>query len=253
MKIIKILILIFILTLSLASCGPAQGNEESGYDSPAQGNEEPQPPKAPPTYYHIEGVDVETVITYFNEVCLNAEYSDGGNPSLLQKWDIPIKYHLSGQYTNKDLEVLKNFVDWLNTVEGFPGMYSVDTADEANLKIHFGTRQEIIDILGSNFADVDGGVTFWYTDNAIYEANICYLTTIEQNTRNSVIIEEIYNSLGPAQDTSLRPDSIIYSEFSTPQELTQIDELILQLLYHPEMKCGMDMEQCDAVIRGLYN
>ena len=171
MKIIKILILIFILTLSLASCGPAQGNEESGYDSPvqgneessydnpAQGNEDPQPPKAPSTYYHIEGVDVETVITYFNEVCLNAEYTDGGNPSLLQKWNIPIKYHLSGQYTNEDLGVLKNFVDWLNTVEGFPGMYSVDTADEANLKIHFGTRQELIDILGSNFADVDGGFT----------------------------------------------------------------------------------------------
>lgn len=39
---------------------------------------------------------------------------------------------------------------------------------------------------------------------------------------------------------------------AAPQSLTQVDELILKLLYHPDIQCGMDTAQCEAVIRTLY-
>jgi hypothetical protein len=58
--------------------------------------------------------------------------------------------------------------------------------------------------------------------------------------------------LGPIQDTGLRPDSIIYQEYSEPQELTEVDELILKLLYHPDILPGMNAAQCEEVIRRLY-
>jgi hypothetical protein len=106
--------------------------------------------------------------------------------------------------------------------------------------------------MGSNFSGCDGGVTIWYLQNEIYDATICYSTETDQFVRNSVILEELYNSLGPAQDTNLRPDSIIYGPYSEPQELTEIDKLILILLYHPRLECGMDAVQCEAVIRELY-
>jgi hypothetical protein len=67
-----------------------------------------------------------------------------------------------------------------------------------------------------------------------------------------VILEELYNGLGPIQDTSLREDSIIYAGYSEPQALTEIDWLILQLLYHPDLQFGMDTEACAEVIRQLY-
>ena len=102
-------------------------------------------------------------------------------------------------------------------------------------------------------AGLDGAVTFWYDgENRIYDEVICIRNDIDQFTRNSVILEEIYNGLGPVQDTSLRSDSLIYQEFSQPQALTQVDELILRLLYHPDMRCGMDAEACETVIRSLY-
>ena len=81
---------------------------------------------------------------------------------------------------------------------------------------------------------------------------ICIRTDIDQQVRNSVIMEEIYNGLGPVQDTSLRKDSIIYSGFSQPQWLTAVDELIVKLLYHPDIKCGMDAAACESVIRSVY-
>jgi hypothetical protein len=37
-----------------------------------------------------------------------------------------------------------------------------------------------------------------------------------------------------------------------PQSMTEVDELILKLLYHPQIQCGMDAQQCEAVIRQLY-
>ena len=58
--------------------------------------------------------------------------------------------------------------------------------------------------------------------------------------------------MGPVQDSWLREDSLIYAGYSEPQGVSEIDELIMKLLYHPAMKCGMNQEQCEAVIRELY-
>ena len=120
------------------------------------------------------------------------------------------------------------------------------------MRIYFCTQDEMGNRMGDNFRNLDGGVTFWYNNDRIYDCIICYRTDLDQQVRNSVIIEEIYNGLGPIQDTDLRPDSIIYSGYSIPQSMTKIDELLLKLLYHPDMQCGMNAEECAAVIRRLY-
>ena len=210
------------------------------------------PAEIPHSDLYIPGVPVEDVILYFNEVCLDAEFTNSGDPSVLQKWARPIIYQINGTPTEADLETLDRFCQWLNTVEGFPGIRVAEETESANLRIHFCKQQEMIQLLGDNFQGMDGGVTFWYQKDKIYDAIICYRTDLDQYLRNSVILEEIYNGLGPIQDTFLRPDSIIYAEFTQPQELTPIDELILRLLYHPLMECGMDAEECEAIIRQLY-
>lgn len=210
-------------------------------------------PTLPPhSELYVPGVEVEDVIAYFNEVCLNAEFVNSGDPSRLQRWNAPITYRVYGEPTEEDLKGIEAFSLWLNTRFGFPGIYEAGQGEYANLQIHFCDQQTMMDLLGDNFAGMDGGVTFWYENDVIYDAIICVRTDLEQHLRNSVILEEIYNGLGPIQDTALRPDSIIYAGFSEPQDLTQIDRLILQLLYHPDLKCGMSAGECEAVIRTLY-
>lgn len=202
---------------------------------------------------YIPGVDVEDVIVWFNEVCLDAEFVHSGDATLLQKWTVPIRYSLHGTCTEEDLATLNSFAHWLNTIEGFPGIAEAGEDGPANLQIHFCTASEMMELMGNQYTNLDGAVTFWYDgNNEIYSAIICCLNNIGQSLRNSVILEEIYNGLGPVQDTSLRPDSLIYAEFSELQELSETDKLILQLLYHPDMKCGMDSVQCEEVIRNLY-
>ena len=202
---------------------------------------------------YLQDLSVEDVILYFNEVCLDAEFNDGGDPKLIQKWDSPIGYLIQGDPTEADLEVLEGFVAWLNEMEGFPGLYPAEEEFLADLQIHFCSYYEMLDIMGDQFEGSDGCVTFWYNgDNIIYDATICCVDSLDQHIRNSVILEELYNGLGPVQDTWLRPDSLIYGGYSEPQMLTEIDELILKLLYHPDMRPGMTPEEAEDVIRQLY-
>lgn len=202
---------------------------------------------------YIPDISVNDVIAWFNEVVLDAEMVNNGNATVVQKWTSPIHYCITGETTVQDRHMLQNFAEELNTIPGFPGMYEATDTESANLSIIFCPQAEFADHMGTGFEDMDGAVTFWYNgSNEIYNATICYRTDIDQYIRNSVLLEEIYNGLGPIQDTQMRTDSIIYANYSTPQTLTEVDWLILKLLYHPNITCGMTAAQCEQVIRDLY-
>lgn len=201
----------------------------------------------------IPYVSADDMVRYFNEVCLDAEFVNGGDATKLQRWEQPVCYSIHGAPTDADLQVLENLVQWLNTVEGFPGIFEADETWQTNMAIYFCEQQELIDRMGEQYWGTDGAFTFWYDgQDVIYDCTICIRTDLEQEVRNSVILEEIYNSLGPAQDTELRQESIIYSGYSTPQALHPIDQVILQLLYHPSLSCGMSAADCETIIRELY-
>lgn len=259
------LILFLLAVLLLAGCTEAAPETVPATEPPIPESSAPTtlpPETAMPTEpvetqpehseFYIPGLSVDDVILYFNEVCLDAEFVNSGDASVVQKWVMPIRFLVQGSPTEEDLTMLSNFAAWLNTVEGFPGISETQEYVDANLHIHFCDQEELLLIMGDQFTGMDGSVTFWYENDEIYDATICCRTDLDQKLRNSVILEEIYNGLGPIQDTSLRPDSIIYSAFTQPQELTEIDELILKLLYHPEIRCGMTASECEAVIRNLY-
>lgn len=258
----RVIPVFLIILLVLAGCGHSEPEAtlpptvpETSIPATEAPTEPPTQPSTEPPHseLYIPGVSAQDVITYFNEVCLSAEFINSGDPSFLQRWEAPITYNIYGDYTPEDLAKVSKFTDWLNAVEGFPGISQVAPEGYPNLRIHFCDQQKMIDLMGEQYSDMDGAVTFWYDDNdVIFDAIICIRSDIDQYTRNSVILEEIYNGLGPIQDTALRPDSIIYSEFSEPQELTEMDELILKFLYHPSLSCGMDSAECEAAIRALY-
>lgn len=197
---------------------------------------------------------MEDVILYFNEVCLDAEYVEAGTPELVQKWVAPITYYVHGNPTDEDLRVLNDLVAQLNAIDHFPGMIAAQEPSDTLLPIYFCPTEEMHDRMAfSAQEDLDGAVTYWYNDiQQITNAIICIRTDLDQQVRNSVIAEEIYNGLGPIQDTVLREDSIVYQYGSEILELSEMDILILKLLYHPQIQCGMTAVQCESIIRQLY-
>lgn len=250
---------LFLVLCLLSGCTTQQTPENVSEETTAAATEAPvevwTESTAAPEHsdLYIPGVSAEDVILYFNEVCLDAEVINYGDPAKLQRWETPIRYICLGAYTDTDKNTLDTLVNWLNTVDGFPGIQETQEDALANLRIHFCTQAEHLALMGEGFSNTDGAVTFWYNEaDEIYDAVISCRADVDQELRNSVILEELYNGLGPINDTSLRADSIIYSEFSTPQDLSLLDALILKLLYHPQMQCGMDAAACEAIIRQLY-
>lgn len=208
--------------------------------------------------YKIEGIyNIEEVITFFEEVVLDTEYFTGeGDYTVVQKWKNPLYYSVNGTPTEKDMEVLEDLCEGLNRIKGFPGIYPETEENYANIYLNFWNYDEFYENMGEfiNYEDADGAVQYWYDDveKYIWNMTVGYRTEIDQTVRNSVILEEIINGLG-ITDTWLREDSIVYGGYSETQNLSDMDWLILELLYHPDIECGMNAITCEEVIRKIYS
>lgn len=198
--------------------------------------------------YRIDGYSSEQMFNYFTEIVHNAEYSDGDSiHQLTQKWVSPIKYKIYGAPTDDDLRILNEFFGQLNSLYYFPGIDEVAEGEEENLSIYFIDRN-LFDITFGEVVDYetsDGAAEYWfYTDTCeIYSGRVGYVTDTDQQTRSSVLIEELVNVLGIA-DTYMREDSIVYQYSSDNLEPSEIDWLIIKALYHPLISPGMTADEC---------
>ena len=86
-------ILACLLAISLAAC--SQTSQQPEVLPPTAAVPDTVPVQSP---LYTDGLSAEDVILYFNEVCLDAEMSNGGDASRLQKWTAPIYYRLNGQH-----------------------------------------------------------------------------------------------------------------------------------------------------------
>ncbi len=78
----------------------------------------------------------------------------------------------------------------------------------------------------------------------IFRANL-----IEQR---HLLREELTQSLGLARDSPEFPESIFQQSFSTKTtEYATIDRDLIRLLYHKEMKIGLDRDQTCEVLREI--
>ncbi len=209
------------------------------------------------TALYLPDVTTQQMLEYFEEVVLHMEYTDGtGNTSLVQKWIEPIRYRIYGDATEEDLAVLNGLFAQLNEIPGFPGIAGAGDEEPENLNISFLEPEDFTaafsDIL--NGEDAYGGTQFWYytATNEIYTANIGYRTDIDQSTRTSILIEEIINTLG-ISDTVLRTNSVVYQYSNENTALSNVDWVIVNLLYNPQIQCGMGIDECNAVVEELYS
>ena len=199
----------------------------------------------------------QQIFEYFKEVALVMEYADGtGDISVVQKWKEPILYSVYGDYTDEDLAILTDLFTRLNKIDGFPGIYAADTEKESgSLCIHFFDQEHFNSFFSDiiNGEDAYGAAHFWYYNetNEIYTADVGYRTDAEQSIRESVLLEEIINVLG-ISDTIIREDSIVYQYSDDNVSLSDVDWVILKLLYNPAIQPGMDAESCQTVIQELY-
>lgn len=184
------------------------------------------------------GFDAYDVVSYYLEIGMSSEYSNGTPINYVRKWMVPIKAYIGGCPRECDLELIQRLFDALNDVYGFPGIDFCDSLEEANMEINFLDPE---DYFPASFkavgADItDGYSTIWFTDGRLTDAEIGIRTDLTDTNKNHVILEEIVQALGLQNDSYSYPDSLYYQGYNEPQWPTDLDWLLVRFLYRPEMR-----------------
>ncbi len=199
-------------------------------------------------------------IEYYREIALNSEF--GVRDGKVHKWkDKVLLYIYPGSDAEKYGGFIKEHIDALNSIEGFPGIVLTEESDVAALTLEFVSRDKMKMVLseaGKSNADANGYVTVtWYNANGcIFKGNIyivCEADSGDEDVKHT-ILEEITQSTGLMNDSFKYEDSIFYQGYSTAGQLSETDWLILRIHYSGDIESGWDFNKVkDAVVRLANN
>ncbi len=191
------------------------------------------------------------ILEYFYEIALYTEYGTHGKQEPIQKWTAPLKCFITGYPNEEDMQMVLRVFESLNNLPGFPGIKQVDTEADSNVYITFLPEEEYFDFSRKYIASRTYGfaaINRDETNRVIHSATIGFRTDLTQSKRNAVIIEELTQMLGLLNDTYRHPESIFYQGPHEPQWYTDLDWILVQLLYHPLIKPGMTYEECATIL-----
>ena len=207
------------------------------------------PPATGGTIPH-EGYTAAQVKEHFSDCALGSEY--GGGARVVKKWTQPIYYTFVGTPLSGDVAYLERFMEALNGIYGFPGIYPATSSQSANLTIHF-VRDEAEMYALTGYQNANGLASIWYSTSTyeIVEGRVVYRNDMDGSNRRGVLIEELYQVMGILNDSYTYPESIVYQYYTDAQWPCSLDWAIMELLYHPDMRCGMNESTCMSVIDSL--
>ena len=182
----------------------------------------------------------QTLAMELMRVCgYSSEYS-GGRDGLV-RWETPIRVYVGGKPTKADLNTLDNFLIQLSSrVPGLPNITRVSSESSANVKIYFVPLKQLGNYVPGYVSGNWGMFHYNYTSWKITNAEIGIATDkTNQKSRNHLIKEELVGALGLANDHNSYSDSILYQPWTTTQELSEVDWMMLNMLYHKDVYPGM--------------
>ena len=122
-----------------------------------------------------------------------------------------------------------------------------DDQKKANLKIYFLSKAEIRKRFNAPKLNCLGRFGGTDTKGYITHAEV-YISTDTRAKANHCLAEELVQILGLTGDINMFEESIFHDK-STQTSLTTIDEIMLQTLYHPDLKNGMTLPQAMPIAR----
>lgn len=172
--------------------------------------------------------------------CAFAAEFGGAHPLL--RWEEPIRIHISGSPTQADRDAVDAFLLQLACrVPTMPNVTVVDNRANANMFIWYGPLDELSQHV-TNYPEGNwGAFTYWYRSYRMVKAEIGIASDVtEQRDRNHLVMEELVGALGLTNDHDVFSDSIVYQPWTTTQELSEVDWLMLNMIYHPDVSPGWD-------------
>ena len=180
----------------------------------------------------------QEVVDYFCEIALKSAYGST-DTGIVRRWEQAVKVEIIGEYTKEDYNWLVAHINNLNKITGMQKI-SVVTSN-GNYKVYFKTLAQLPSVIPGY---VDGNWGFinitWNASQQILSGTMGIATDVtNQLQRNHLILEEFTQGLGLLNDSSKYTDSIYYIKWTETQSLTNLDLMLVRMLYSSAVKAGM--------------
>ena len=186
----------------------------------------------------------------FDVSVLTMEYPDeGAVEGHLIRWTKSIRVYVSGNPTQADRRFLENFLMQLALrVPDMPNITITNWESEANMHIAYVPLNKMASVVPGYREGNWGMFHFQYVNWQMTEAWIGIASDVtDQRARNHLIQEEIVGALGLTNDHYLYSDSIVYQPWTTVQELSEVDWIVLNMVYSPLVSPGMEGKQLHRI------
>lgn len=200
----------------------------------------------------------EDIITYFQEIALGFEYGDA--TEITRKWETKMSVYLDGNPSSILVSKVNQTINDINELvtDGFL-IEVVDIEYLANCQIYFGSVDQYNNKFPDEGISIESNYALgqvWWRNNVIHRARIFIDTErSNQNQQESFVLEEITQSLGFGKDSPRYPNSVFYE---TPYnggfvtEYSELDKLLIRLLYHPLMTPGLNKNQTEIQLKKIF-
>ncbi|MBQ8161593.1 MAG: DUF2927 domain-containing protein [Clostridia bacterium] len=185
------------------------------------------------------------------DVAFRSEYGAASGGQNLIRWEDTLRIRVTGTPTATDLAFLEDFLMTLSfRVPQLPPIVRTD-GEDANIVIAYVPLSEMAEHVEGYIEDNWGFVSYWCdAQGCIVREEIAIASDVTSlHARQHLILEEIVNGLGLCNHHSIYNDSILYEAWTETQLLSEVDWLMLNMIYSPEVAPGMTYPEVRNAIR----
>ncbi len=174
-----------------------------------------------------------------------------GNSQPLVRWTDTIRIFVKGSPAEQDYQQLDSFIMELAThCPNIPNIRRVSSEDQANVTLTYCP----LDQMGNYVPHyVDGNWGFFYYNyneaHEIYKVQIAIASDVNSpESKHHLLMEELVGGLGLTNDHYDYSDSILYGEWTTTQQLSDLDWLMINMLYDPDLYPGISRSDAYSIL-----
>ncbi len=188
------------------------------------------------------------------EVALGSEY--GNSEKVIAKWQDEVRLYVAGEQIAPVQQEITKIIKELNALMNSASIREVGQESEANLILFLGDRQTYIDRYepkASRYQDL-GFFYIYPNEDKIFERGSLYIDTERMqanDTRFHFLREELTQSLGLMNDSMKYSESIFYQKWSLTNTFSPLDKQLIEMLYLPKIKAGMNAQEVKRILESV--
>jgi len=196
----------------------------------------------------------QEAINYFLEVALGSEY--GNSDKVIVKWHSEIRLYVAGEPTPGLKQEIDKIVKELNGLIKTIQIREVLQESQANLVLFLGAKHSYAKNHEPKVALYNDLGFFYVYPNSdkIIQKGSLYIDTARMtanDTRFHFLREELTQCLGLMNDSERYPESMFYQKWSLRNEFTPLDKQLIEMLYLPQLKAGIDAKQAKQILESI--